>query len=145
METFSVLLALCMGNPPVHGGFPSQRPVTRSFDIFFDLRLNKRLSKQLWSWWFETSSGSLWRHCNGSLKTFCLNRCVLGQPKDVSLNCLYRTKKLTLKFVSKTVCLIKSEFCWRILSVNILPHLNDKTSNLLAYCQIPFCTNTCSS
>ena len=40
METFSVLLALCEGNSPVGGGFPSQRPVTRSFDSFFDLRLN---------------------------------------------------------------------------------------------------------
>ena len=36
----------CAGNSPVTGGFPSQRPVTRSFDVFFDLRLNKRLSKQ---------------------------------------------------------------------------------------------------
>ena len=46
MEAFSVLLTLCAGNSPVTGEFPSQRPVTRSFDIFFDLRLNKRLSKQ---------------------------------------------------------------------------------------------------
>ena len=46
------------------GEFPSQRPVTRSFDVFFDLRLNKRLSKQSWGWWFETPSPSLWRHCN---------------------------------------------------------------------------------
>ena len=38
METFSALLALCVGNSPVTGGFPSQRPVTRSFDVFFDLR-----------------------------------------------------------------------------------------------------------
>ena len=45
--------------------FPTQRPVTRSFDVFFDLRLNKRLSKQPWGWWFETPSWSLWRHCNG--------------------------------------------------------------------------------
>ena len=41
METFSTLLALCEGNPPVTGGFPSQRPVTQSFDIFFDVRLKK--------------------------------------------------------------------------------------------------------
>ena len=41
MEIFSTLLALCERNL-----FPSQRPVTRSFDVFFDLRLNKRLSKQ---------------------------------------------------------------------------------------------------
>ena len=64
METFSASLALCGGNSPVIGEFPSQRPVTRSFDVFFDLRLNKRLSKQSWDWWFETPSGSLWRHCN---------------------------------------------------------------------------------
>ena len=46
------------------GEFPTQRPVTRSFDVFFDLCLNKRLSKQPWGWWFETLSWSLWRHCN---------------------------------------------------------------------------------
>ena len=45
-ETSSALLAICGGNPPVTGKFPSQRPVTRSFDVFFDLRLNKQLSKQ---------------------------------------------------------------------------------------------------
>ena len=41
METFSVLLALCNGNPPVTGEFPSHRPVTRSFDVFFDECLDK--------------------------------------------------------------------------------------------------------
>ena len=41
METFSALLALCAGNSPVAGEFPAQRPVTRSFDVFFDLRLNE--------------------------------------------------------------------------------------------------------
>ena len=46
------------------GEFPSQRPVTRSFDVFVDLRLNKRLSKQPWGWLFETPSWPLWRHCN---------------------------------------------------------------------------------
>ena len=65
METFSALLASCAGNSPVPGEFPTQRPVTRSFDIFFDLSLNKRLSKQSWGWWFETLSSPLWRHCNG--------------------------------------------------------------------------------
>ena len=42
METFSALLALCAGNSPVTGEYPSQRPVTRSFDVFLDLHLNKR-------------------------------------------------------------------------------------------------------
>ena len=55
---------LCAGNSPVTGDFPPQRPVTWSFDVFFHLRLNKRLSKQSWGWWFETPSRPLWRHCN---------------------------------------------------------------------------------
>ena len=42
---FSALLALWAGNSAVTGEFPAQRPVTRSFDVFFELRLNKRLSK----------------------------------------------------------------------------------------------------
>ena len=63
IETFSALLAICTGNSPVTNEFPSQRPVTRSFDVFFDLCLNKRLSKQWWGWLFQTSSRSLWRHC----------------------------------------------------------------------------------
>ena len=46
METFSAILDLCAGNSPVTGEFPAHGPVTRSFDVFFDLRLNKRLSKQ---------------------------------------------------------------------------------------------------
>ena len=65
METFSALLAICAGNSPVPGEVPPQKPVTRSFDVFFDLHLNKRLSKQSWCWWFETLSRPLWRHCNG--------------------------------------------------------------------------------
>ena len=48
--------------------FPTQRPVTRSFDVFFDLHPNKRLSKQQRGWWFETLSWSLWRHRNVQYK-----------------------------------------------------------------------------
>ena len=64
METFSASQAICAGNSPVPGDFPPQRPVTRSFDVFFDLCLNKRLSKQSWGWWFEMLLCPLWRHCN---------------------------------------------------------------------------------
>ena len=46
------------------GEFPAQRPVTRSFDIFFDLRPNNRLSEQSRGWGFETPSWPFWRHCN---------------------------------------------------------------------------------
>ena len=57
MDTFSA----------VPGEFPTKRSVTRSFDIFFDLRLNKRLSKQWWGWLFETPSRPLWRQCNANV------------------------------------------------------------------------------
>ena len=76
METFSALLALCAGNSLVTGEFSSQRPVTRSFDVFFDLRLNKRLSKQSWGWWLETLSCPSWRHCNGQGIYVCVFVCV---------------------------------------------------------------------
>ena len=64
MEAFFALLVLCVGTPHATCGIPSQRPVTRSFDVFFDLRVNKRLSKQSRRRWFETPPSSLWRHCN---------------------------------------------------------------------------------
>ena len=50
METFSTVLAICAGNSPVPGEFLAQSPVKQSFDVFFDLRLNKLLSKQSWDW-----------------------------------------------------------------------------------------------
>ena len=68
MEPFSPLLVICAGNSPVPGEFPEQSPVTRTFDVFFDLPLNKPLSKQSWGWWFETLSPPLWRHCNDLLR-----------------------------------------------------------------------------
>ena len=59
---FSVIGHLC-GELTGPGEFPAQRPVTWSFDVFFDLSLNKWLSKQSWGWWFETQSHPLC-HCN---------------------------------------------------------------------------------
>ena len=56
METFFALLALC----------ESQRPVTRNFDVFFELRLNKQWSKQSRRRWFEAPSRSSWHHSNTS-------------------------------------------------------------------------------
>ena len=64
MEIFSALLAICVGNSPVPGELPTQRPVTWSFDVYFDLRPNKRLSKQSLGWGFETLSPPLWGHRN---------------------------------------------------------------------------------
>ena len=111
METFSVLLAICAGNSPVPGEFCAQRPVTRSFDVFFDLRLNKRLSKQSWGCWFETLSYPLWRHCNvmrlrrklaqPSLYTTALSRYEVGD--------LFPWEMLTLMVISYLLIAEKSE------------------------------------
>ena len=64
METFSALLALWAGNSPVTGEFPSRRPVTRSFYVFIDIRLNESLSKHSIRRWFEAPLRSWGRHCN---------------------------------------------------------------------------------
>ena len=63
METFSALLAICAG---IHRSRWFRHTKTSDAELwcFFDVRLNKRLSKQSWGWWFETTSHSLWRLCN---------------------------------------------------------------------------------
>ena len=43
---------------------PLQRPARLNIAVYFDLCLNKRLSKQSRRWWFETPSRSLWYHCS---------------------------------------------------------------------------------
>ena len=94
METFSVLLALCAGNSPVTGEFPAQRPVTRSFDVFFDLRLNKQFSKQSWGWGFQTPSCPLWRHFDESeavinFRNFVSLMSVFIWFRDEYMRCIY--------------------------------------------------------
>ena len=81
METFSALLALRAGNSPVTSEFPAQRPVTWSFDVFFDLRLNKRLSKQSWGWWFEAPSRPIWRHCDVVMLTLLVLKSEYSRKK----------------------------------------------------------------
>ena len=78
--------AFCAGNSPVTGEFPSQRPVTRSFDVFFNLRPNKWLSKQSCGWWFETPSRSLCCHdpCCHCTPTFRL-RISFGNERQTAL------------------------------------------------------------
>ena len=72
METFCALLVPCAGNSPLDDDFPAQLPVTRSFFVFFHLRLHKRLSKQSSGWSFETPSRWLWRHGNGFVESIKL-------------------------------------------------------------------------
>ena len=78
--------------------------MTRSFDVFFDLRLNKRLSKQSRRWWFERPPRSLWRYCNGKVnlwqamwRHFCATiGAILGLylHRRVSLKCPIDDKPL---------------------------------------------------
>ena len=85
MESCSASLVLCEGNTPVTGEFSSQRPVTRSFDAFFDLHLNKRLSKPSRRRWFETPSRPLWRNwkmTKGSIFRLARQRAAWWQDND---------------------------------------------------------------
>ena len=96
-----VLLAFCAGNSPVTGESPSQRPVTRNFDVFVDLRLNKRLSKQSFGWWFETPSRSLWLHCN-VMKFMSTIGLIPGSRVSLQITCL-----------SPILTIIKGIICWK--------------------------------
>ena len=58
METFSVLLALCEGNPPFTCGIPSQRPVAGSFGVFFFICARIIGGKDI------RDAGDLRRNCN---------------------------------------------------------------------------------
>ena len=87
------------------GEFPTQRPVTRSFDVFFDLRLNKRLSKQPWGWWFETPAWSLWRHRNvkssyNGCKCSRYHRYDIRNRHTHDMECRRRNRSCRLVFMS---------------------------------------------
>ena len=112
MEPFSALLALCAGNSTVTGEFPAQRPVTRSFDVFFDLQLNERLSKQSWGWWFEMPSRPLWCHSNGT--RLDMNR---------SLVCCLHNGILLLNIKFQVGVHWQ---CWKKISINLWYELNQK-------------------
>ena len=135
MEIFSALLDICGGNSPVTGEFPSQRPVTQSFDVFFVLRLNKRLRKQSCGWWFETPSCSFWRHCNDHGTSI---------PRGV----LYYVIQNTLKPISITWVRPWQRYYWQLTQWSWVTHmyaqilacrvLGAKLSykQILAYCQL---------
>ena len=99
METFSALLTICAGNSPVTGEFPTQRPVTRSVDVIFDLDLNKRLSEQSWGWWSETPSCLIWRHSNVLCPLFA--SCILAPQRNGSFLGLVLIMALVIKI---TLC-----------------------------------------
>ena len=86
--------------PFVRGIHRSQRPVTRSFDVFFDLRPNKRLSKQSRGWWLETPSRSLWHHCNELI--------------NANINRILFHKTYMFQFPRAGDCLLIFVFLWRV-------------------------------
>ena len=88
--------------------FPTQRPVTRSFDVFFDLRLNKPLSKQSWGWWFETLSRSLWRHRNVKLP---VSWCLTSVPRLFVIQHIQVKKKEN----------IPATHYWPFVLINLVP------------------------
>ena len=136
------------------GEFPTQRPVTRSFDVFFDLRLNKRLSKQPRGWWFERQSWSLWRHgksdhrdwysaqvgLSGVQSTRCRPAPRHGQVKSSTLYFIDRFKATGPykrnntnnynKITNTTLYQIKIKSTWRLLNssecqIHIFTHKPD--------------------
>ena len=126
METFSALLAICVGNSPVPGEIPTQRPVTRSFDVFFDdLRLNKRFSKQWWGWWFETPSCPLLRHGNGLVSQWwsVTHICALSLNKLMSGKCKQAN---ILQCFSEKISMKRGKTLQRS---NILPHMQGHASS----------------
>ena len=86
---------LCAGNSPVTGEFPAQEPVTQCFGVFFDLRLDKRLSKQSLGLWFETPLCLLWHHCNGINSSETLSYPTSLPPFQITslLPCLIKIKQ----------------------------------------------------
>ena len=84
METFSVLLALCVGNSPVKGEFPPQRPVMESFDVFFDLC-------------------SLWRHCDVQMMSYTCHcnatSIMMSEITDISIFVQYFVQVNTTKSI----------------------------------------------
>ena len=102
----SALLALCAGNSPVTGEFPSQRPVTRSFDRC-DLRLNKRLSKQSRRRWFDMPSRSLWRQCN-VIKSTISTRVQINLHVHTSA----RAENKTLRYRVMHICVSEISHYW---------------------------------
>ena len=101
------------------GEFHTQRPVTRSFDVFFDLRLNKRLNKQQWGWWFETPSWSLWRHCNE--RASYAPRVSMSWRHNVQLDTLSHPKPTSIIHVPShtCICLCSLRLCQDISSKHI--------------------------
>ena len=106
------------------GEFPAQRPVTRSFDVFFDLRLNKRLSKQSWGWWFETTWGPLWHHRHATAP--CIWWCPWNDDSSLFLLSMINLSLIFLWF-------IRAKYHWLPVHLGPLWHTLKK-AYLIVFC-----------
>ena len=113
------LLAICAGNSPATAELPTQRPVMRSFDVFFDLRLNKRLRKSR-GWWSETPSIPLWRHCNECRK--CMHK------RDLLLCSSYVSRHYKLLTVHQFGTLLDANYKY-LFDININRLLRNNQAN----------------
>ena len=83
---FRVIGSFC-GEFTGHRWIPRTKASDAKLWCFLDLRLNKRMSKQSWSWWFETPSRSLWRHRN-SISEYLLHLFLMGRNNPNARNSL---------------------------------------------------------
>ena len=134
METFFALLAICAGNSPVPGEIPTQRPVTRSFDVFFHLRPYKRLSKQSWGWWFETPSCLLFKITYSHYHVYLMSAC----------NTQFDVQAGELALVITPACtqirylLMMQLYFWLCLKCFILPFIiQPRFYPIVKYCLMP--------
>ena len=108
---------------PLCGEFTGRQwiPLTKASDasVFFDLRLNKRLSKQSWGWWFDTPSRSLLRHCNANDSSECVRCATPDTVKPVCNDHLYNTIYY-LWFIQKCVSMITEGTNLLLLTISAL-------------------------
>ena len=105
--------------------FPAQRPMTQSFDVFFGVRLNKRLSKHPWAWWFETPPWSLWRQCR-ELSYQKKSEQIDGLEQDCN-NSIVKAVKLPQSCAKPSKC----------VEAKYLPHLADWIRKIGLFWTIP--------
>ena len=120
METSSALLALCEGNSPITVGFPSQRPVTQSFYVDLRLNKNKRFSKSLRRWWFETPSRSLWRYSN---EEFPYSKIWLSSISSIS-----PVYKLIANILLFSISLVDGCQSWLIITATEIVRVSSSTA-----------------
>ena len=116
--------------------FPAQRPVTRSFDVFFDPRLNKRLSKQPLGLWFETPAWSLWRHRN-DMGSLVQSNSVMhdGSDGDWFMWVTHLTMAIvTTGFVDKELINISNlKYNWRFGAITTPSFINQRQRHAIPY------------